>query len=633
MSRKHKQVETAAERESREVAEAAREKEWRSQSFMRELFLGNLRLDLIHPFPAQEERPEFADFYERLKTFLEQHVDSAEIDESGEYPPHVIDGLKRLGAFGMKIPREYGGLGFGQAEYSKIMELLGSYDGNITALLSAHQSIGVPQPLKMFGTPEQKEKYLPRCAAGAISAFALTEDGVGSDPARLSTTAELTPDGDSYILNGEKLWCTNGTIAEVIVVMARHPEGKKISAFVVETDWPGVKIEHRCRFMGLRALANAVISFDNVRVPRMNLIGKEGQGLKIALVTLNTGRLSLPANVVGSAKRCLEICREWSSERAQWGQAIGKHEAITHKLADMAAMTFALESLSKLASELADNPRRDIRLIAAAAKEFNTVQGWRLIDDTMQIRGGRGYETEASLASRGEKVTAVERMMRDSRINTIFEGSSEIMHLFIAREAVDRHLQISGVMIDPKKSMGQKLAALPGIGAFYAWWYTTRWIGWGRWPRYNDFGRLARHVRFVERSARKVARQMFHAMIVHGPKLQKKQAFLFRWVDVAIELVAMSASISRARALADAKHKRARHAYALVDMFCRGSRRRVRGLFRDLWRNEDVSKYRLGRAVLDGNFAFMEEGIVDAAEALQAAAREAEVEERVPSAT
>ena len=270
-------VQLTSEQESRQVAEQARESEWAGRTFLRELFLGNFLLPLVYPFPDERrENPEFTKFYNALETFLRDEVDSVAIDETGEYPEQVIDGLRKLGAFGMKISKEYGGLGFTVSEYCKVMQLIGSYDSNIVALLSAHQSIGVPQPLKLFGTHEQKKKYLPRCAAGAISAFALTEPHVGSDPASLSTTAER--DGDMFVLNGEKLWCTNGTLAELLVVMARDPKTKKISAFIVETDWPGVKVEYRCRFMGLKALANGVISFRDVRVPRENLIGRGGQG-------------------------------------------------------------------------------------------------------------------------------------------------------------------------------------------------------------------------------------------------------------------------------------------------------------------------------------------------------------------
>ena len=600
-----------SERESREVAEASRQKEWAQPSFLRELFLGRLRTDLIHPYPlAAEDRPEFARFYARMRDFLQNEVDSPEIDATGEYPEAVLAELRRMGAFGMKIAKEYGGLGFTNVEYQKVMQLLGSSDGNLVALLSAHQSIGVPNPLKHFGTEDQKKKYLPRCAAGEISAFALTEPEVGSDPARVATTAEKTPDGTVYVLNGTKLWCTNGTLAGLLVVMAVHPGTKKISAFVVETAWPGVKVEHRSHFMGLRALANGVISFTNVRVPAENLIGAEGRGLKIALATLNDGRLSIPSGSVGTAKICLEICRRWSKERVQWGKPIGRHEAIAQMLSSMAAHTFAMEAVASLAAEMADRGGYDIRLEAAAAKEWNTARCWDIVDDTMQIRGGRGYETEKSLAARGEPAIGVERMMRDYRINKIFEGSTEIMHLFMAREMVDRHLQAAGAMADARSGMKEKLAALPGLLSFYSWWYPSRWLGWGRWPRYAEFGSLARHLRFVERMSRKLARESFHGMLVYQAGLQNKQAFLFRLVDVANELFAMAASVTRAQALAHTGRPEAREAIALADVFCRMGRRRIRELFGELWDNDDPARYSAALAILDDRHQWLERGTI-----------------------
>ncbi len=594
-----------SEAQAREVAEASRETEWQQPSFMAEMFLGNFRFDLIDPYPRLElERPEFKEFYGALEMFLRDSVDPAGIDERQDYPPEVVQGLRDLGAFGLKIPTEYGGKGFDQVEYAQIMELMGSYDGNLMALLSAHQSIGVPQPLKLFGTKEQCQEYLPRLAGGEISAFALTEPDVGSDPARLSTTVEL--EGDFYVLNGKKLWCTNGTMAKLLVVMAMHSRLRGISAFVVETDSPGVEIERRCHFMGLRALANGVINFNNVKIPRRNLIGKEGRGLKIALTTLNDGRLSIPNGAVGVAKRCLKIAREWSSQRVQWGVPIGKHDAIAQKIGAMAETTFAMESIVKLASHMATRGDRDLRLEAAACKEWNSERGWDIIDETLQIRGGRGYETDSSLQARGDKPTGVERMMRDFRINRIFEGSSEIMHLLMAREAVDKHLRVAGTLIDPKTGLGGKLAALPKIALFYAWWYPTRWLGWGRWPRFAGYGRLAKHLRFVERRCRKLARASFHGMVVFGPRLEKRQGFLFRLVDIVNELFAMSASVSRAHAMASSGSDEGRRAIELADGFCRGASRRVDEIFRSLWRNEDARRYGLAMDVLKGDHRWME---------------------------
>src|SRR5216683_2764593 len=606
--------------EARDVAEAAREQEWTAPSFVRELFLGTLRMDLIHPYPEQDpaEIARARPFLDSLERFLREKVDSDRIDREGEIPEEVIDELRQLGAFGIKIPREYGGLGLSQLSYMKAIELVSSIDGSLTALLSAHQSIGVPQPLKMFGSEAQKKKYFPRLAKGAISAFALTEHAVGSDPAAMETTAIPSEDGEDWVLNGEKLWCTNGTKAELLVVMARTPskmsngkEKKQITAFIVETEWPGVEVIHRCHFMGLKALYNGVIRFSNVRVPKENVLWGEGKGLKLALVTLNTGRLTLPISSVAAGKRCLEIARRWAAERVQWGRPIGQHDAIAQKLGRMAANTLAMEAVAELCGAMAERGGYDIRLEAAIAKLYNSEAGWRIIDDTVQIRGGRGYETADSLRARGEPPVPVERIMRDFRINLIFEGSSEIMHLFIAREAVDKHLQVAGDVVMPGKTLGERLRGLVRAGLFYVWWYPSRWLGWGFWPKYTGFGPLAGHLRYVERAARRLARGVFHAMIRFGPKLEYRQAVLFRLVDVGAELFAMASTCARAQWLLKNDPAAGRRAVDLADLFCRQARGRVDAKFRELSHNADTRAYRLAQEVLQSEHRWLERGMVE----------------------
>ncbi|GGM81647.1 acyl-CoA dehydrogenase [Lentzea pudingi] len=596
---------TVDERAARKVAEQARETRWQRPSFGKELFLGHFRIDLIHPHPSgtAEDRARGEAFLEKLREFTESHIDNTVIERDAQIPDDVLKGLKDLGAFGMKIKPEYGGIGLTQVYYNKALMLVGSANPAIGAMLSAHQSIGVPQPIAMFGSPEQKQEFLPRCAKGEITAFLLTEPDVGSDPARLGTIA--TPDGDDYVLDGVKLWTTNGVVADLLVVMAQVP-GKGITAFVVEADAEGITVENRNAFMGLRGLENGVTRFHNVRVPKKNVIGKEGAGLKIALATLNTGRLSLPALCAGSAKWCLKIAREWSGERIQWGLPVGKHEAVAGKIAYIAATAYALEAVLDLSSELADAGKHDIRIEAALAKLYASEKAWLVADELVQIRGGRGYETAASQAARGERGIAAEQVLRDLRINRIFEGSTEIMHLLIAREAVDAHLSVAGDIIDPDADRNAKVKAAAKAGGFYAKWLPTLVVGKGLTPvGYTEFGPLAKHLRFVERSARKLARQTFYAMSRWQGKMERKQRFLSRIVDIGAELFAISAACVRA-----AQDKNP-NAQALADAFAKQARIRVDELFEKLWTNTDDSDQVLAEQVLDGAYTWLEDGVVD----------------------
>ncbi len=605
---------TVSEREARRVAEAARETEWSSPSFVRELFGGHVRLDLIHPFPRipPGELARATPWLEKLEAFLAKHVDPVAIDRDHKIPQHVIQGLVELGCMGIKIPEEYGGLGFSQAVYNRAISLASRYESSIGVLLSAHQSIGVPQPLKLFGTAEQKRAYLPRLARGEISAFALTEPDVGSDPARMKTTATPLDDGSGYLLNGEKLWCTNGTIADIMVVMARTP-GDRITAFIVESGWPGVEVVHRCEFMGLHGIENGLIRLHDVRVPGENVLWGEGKGLKLALITLNTGRLTVPATSATVARTCLGIARRFGQERVQWGRPIGKHDAVAQMLGGMAADTFAMESVADLAAIMSDQQKFDIRLEAAIAKMWNTERGWRIVDDTMQIRSGRGYETEASLEGRGERPEPVERMMRDFRINLIFEGSSEIMRLFIAREVMDTHLAVAGALADPDASLGARLGALIRAGLYYALWYPAKWVGWGLWPRYVEFGTLAPHMRYVDRTARRLARGLFHAIVRFGPGLEKRQAVLGRLVETGAELFAMSAACSRAHSLKTStspeERTKSETAIELADTFCRRARRAIEARFDRLFDNDDAATYQTAQRVMSNEMQWLEDEV------------------------
>jgi alkylation response protein AidB-like acyl-CoA dehydrogenase len=613
-------VSQVSEKQARKVAEAARESEWKLPSFGKELFLGNLRVDLIYPQPvmSKDAVANGEAFLAELRAFLENKVDPLAIERDAKIPDDVIDGLKEMGALGMKIPKEYGGLGLSQVYYNKALALAGLWHAALSTLLSAHQSIGLPQPLMLFGTDEQKQEWLPKLARTHISAFLLTEPDVGSDPARLSVTATPSDDGSTYTIHGTKLWATNGAVADVVIVMAMVPksEGHRggITAFIVPCDTKGVTVEHRNAFMGLRGIENSVTKFDNVVIPAANVVGKEGIGLKIALTTLNTGRLSLPAICASVSKYCLKIVREWGAQRVQWGIPVGQHDAVAQKIATIAGTSFGLEAMLDVSSRLADEKRNDIRIEAALAKLYGSEMGWLAVDEMMQVRGGRGYETAQSLKDRGEKPIPAEQMMRDMRINRIFEGSTEIMHLLIAREAVDQHLQVAGDIIEPDVPFGDKAKTAVKAGGFYATWLPKLATGKGTNPTsYTEFGDLAEHLRFAERNCRKLARSTFYGMSRWQGKLEKKQSFLGRIVDIGAELYAIACACVYAQTLATEDPANAAQYIELADLFCNQARRRADRLLHDLWFNDDADNYDAAMKVLDGRYTAFERDLIDPA--------------------
>ncbi|MDN5758906.1 MAG: acyl-CoA dehydrogenase family protein [Tomitella sp.] len=611
--------------EAREVAEEARESGWDKPSFAKEMFLGRFPLELVHPFPrpAAGDVARTDEFLARLRETCEQ-MDGGRIEDDEMIPDEYLRKLADIGCFGLKIDREHGGMGLSQVAYNRALMLVSSVHPSLGALLSAHQSIGVPEPLKLAGSDAQKAEYLPRCARGEISAFLLTEPDVGSDPARLASTATRIEDGAAYELDGVKLWTTNGVIADLLVVMARVPgwddaAGEHhrggVSAFVVEAASDGVTVEQRNRFMGLHGIENGVTRLHRVRVPRENLIGREGDGLKIALTTLNAGRLAIPAMAAGSGKWCVKIAREWSRERVQWGKPVGEHEAVATMISSITATTYALESVVELASQMADEGRNDIRIEAALGKLWSSERACEIGDILLQVRGGRGYETAGSLRARGERAVPVEQMVRDLRINRIFEGSSEIMRLLIARDAVDTHLKAAGALADPKSDLQAKAKAAAGASGFYARWLPHLAAGKGTLPgSYGEFGDLATHLRFVERSARKLARNTFYGMARWQAGMENRQAFLGRVVDIGAELFAMSASCVRAEAQRQDDPREGAAAHELADTFCRQSRIRVDGLMRALWRNTDAADVALTRNTLDDRYTWLEDGILDQSE-------------------
>ncbi len=604
------------QRAALQVTEAARESH-DDLSFVANLFMGRWTPEKIYPVTeiAGDEKVRADKFVAELTAFLKARVDADLIDRTGEIPDEVMAGLARLGAYGIKVPQQYGGLGFSQTTYCRVCMLIASHCMNVFSHLSVHQSVGVSQPIMLFGTDEQKQKFLPRVAGGELSAFALTEAGVGSDPARLKTLA--VPDGDDFLINGEKLWCSNGTRAGLLIVAASTPpkmvDGKprtQITAFVVEAHSPGLEVVHRCQFMGLHALYNGVIRFTNVRVPRANIIGGEGRGLKVALSTLNAGRLSIPASSTGMAKRSLQIAREWGGQRIQWGRPIGQHAAVAEKIRRIAAHAFAMEAMLITTSRIVDRDKQaDIRLEASMCKLWSTEKAWMCLDDVMQVRGGRGYENVQSLTKRGEVPYPVERMMRDNRVTTVFEGSSEIMRLFIMREALDPHLKIAGIALNSERPWAERLRSLISAAGFYCWWYLKQWLPFGGRAPVGMHPHLAGFMVEVARGSRRLARTLFHQMVRFGPKLEQRQVLLGRFADIGADLFAIAASCVFAQKLLQDGEPPAK-VFALVDDFHAQAMLRIRQNFDGIGTNADQQGYDLAQQVITGDHQWVERGIV-----------------------
>jgi alkylation response protein AidB-like acyl-CoA dehydrogenase len=388
------------------------------------LYLGHFVPDFVMPFPelSAEEQTRLDAVLPQLRTFLNTRLDPAEIDRQADIPREVIDGLASLGLLGMAAPEEFGGQGFSQLAYCQVMEEVGGRCASTSIFINAHHSIGL-RALVLFGTPEQKRRWLAPLVRGEkLAAFALTEPEAGSDAGNVQTRASLAEDGSHYILNGEKRYITNAAFADVLTVMARTPDNK-ITAFLVTPDMPGfVLTEPRMSKLGIRGTATSRLAFHDMPVPKENVLGDIGRGLKVALTVLDYGRATFGACCTGAAKTCLKLAVDHANTRRQFGRTLGEFELIKKKLARMAADTYAMEAMTTVTAALIDSGTEDCMIETAMLKVMTSEALWRIVNDTFQIFGGAAYFTDRPL----------ERMLRDARINQIGEGANEVLASFIA---------------------------------------------------------------------------------------------------------------------------------------------------------------------------------------------------------
>jgi hypothetical protein len=391
-------------------------------------------------------------------------------------------------------------------------------------------------------------------------------------------------------------------------------ERTQITAFIVDRKDPetakGFEVAYRCRFMGLHGISNGLLRFKDMKVPAANIVGKTGDGLKIALMTLNTGRLTVPALSGSGAKQGMFYAQKWCNIRVQWGAPMGKHQAVANMTSRIAAETFAMESINWLACALADKGGVDFRLEAAMAKYFCTEASWRAYDDFLQVRGGRGYENVWSLKNRGDEPMVCERLIRDARVSRILEGTSEIMQLIIAREATDMHMSRVMPILDPRTPIGPKIGLALKAAFFYATWLPTTFFpafAPGNTKYLSAKNQV--HLAFVARMCKKLARRIFYPMAVYGPKLEKKTLILARFVDVGTDLYAMAASLSCAEALL-AQDPTNKSVNDVCDLFCRIARRRIKNSFKLVWdRSHDNLIDKVGKEFMDGELNWMIDGI------------------------
>ncbi|MDI1481799.1 acyl-CoA dehydrogenase family protein [Polyangium sp. y55x31] len=566
------------------------------QSFTKALFHGVIAEDMIFPYPemTSEERQSTSIILDSVRRFFAANVDSAKIDREQEIPKEVMDGLRSLGLFGLQIPTEYGGIGLSTAAYVRVMQEIGGMDASIAVTLGAHQSIGY-KSLLLFGTPEQKRRYLPKLATGeSVAAFALTEPSAGSDAAAIKTRAEVVDGGAAYVLNGSKIWITNGGFADVFTVFARTSaleEGSKpkITAFIVErgmgvTSGPN---EHK---LGIRGSSTTEIFLENVRVPRENVVGDVGKGFKVAMEVLNSGRLGLASGCVGVCKTLLRLAIARVEERRAFGRNIGDFGLIKDKIARMLAETYALESMTYLTAGLVDSKIADYSLESAICKVKGSETLWSVVNETLQIAAGIGYMQEYPY----------ERILRDSRVNLIFEGTNEILRCFIA---------LSG-MAAPGKALAEVAKAMRepikgfGLLSDFALRKARAALGRERMTRVHPL--LGREAVIFEEYVSELAVQAENVLRKHGRDIAEMQFTQLRIADMVMDLFAVAACLTRTtRAIERRGEDGARREIDLCSLYLNMAHKRLRQNVSDFARNDDeLRKAIAGRAYIDGAYPF-----------------------------
>ena len=548
--------------------------------FAKELFFGRFLTPAMLPYPqlAPTEYEIGSRAVAEVRDFVEQHLDAAKIDQEADIPADVIQGLARLGVMGMTVSPENGGRGFSQQNYSRVMEVIGGHCASTAVFINAHHSIGL-RGLALFGTPEQKSRWMHPLAEGKqIAAFALTEPEAGSDASNVQTRATPSPDGKGYILNGTKRYITNGAISQMLTVMARTPDPRdpdgKITAFLVTPDMPGFEVvEARMPKCGIKGTATARLAFHDMYVPKENVLGQVGKGLKVALTVLDFGRTTFGASCTGAAKVCLKLSLQHARKRRQFGKSLGEFELIKQKLALMAADTYAMEAATYHTAALIDSGAEDYMLETAMLKVFASDSLWRIVNDALQIHGGAGYFSNMPL----------ERMLRDARINLIGEGANEVLRCFVAMVGL-RGVgeQLKSVLKKPWTAGSLLHLRAPKIPANNA-------------LLVNAAAQLGKQIRHFANASQ-------GALITLREGILDREYVQSRLGDIAIELFTASCVYARLSALPDNRQLTSAERTREWDtglFYLKTAMRRNQQRFRDLRDNDDEPTNRLADGLLN----------------------------------